>query len=129
MGEVAIPEFLSLWLQLVTSISKPTERMFWCGDGRMMVCTRLSQHMMASLLAKLALHTGASSLFGWSQGTVVGLPTDCNVVACGLPHPEACPFCDQELETVRHLLLGCVVATPGVDVRTLAMGQAGLVAH
>jgi hypothetical protein len=28
----------------------------------------------------------------------------------GLPHPAACPLCDQEPETLQHLLLGCVVA-------------------
>jgi len=27
-----------------------------------------------------------------------------------LPHPEACPFCDQEEETINHLLVGCVFA-------------------
>jgi hypothetical protein len=27
-----------------------------------------------------------------------------------LPHPEACPFCDQEDETINHLLVGCVFA-------------------
>jgi hypothetical protein len=27
-----------------------------------------------------------------------------------LPHPAACPLCDQEPETIQHLLLGCVVA-------------------
>ena len=27
-----------------------------------------------------------------------------------LPHLAACPFCDQELETIDHLLLGCVLA-------------------
>lgn len=28
----------------------------------------------------------------------------------GLPRPAACPLCDQEQETLQHLLLGCVVA-------------------
>ena len=28
----------------------------------------------------------------------------------GLPHPAACPLCDQEPETLQHLLLGCVAA-------------------
>ena len=28
----------------------------------------------------------------------------------GLPHPTLCPFCDQEQETIQHLLLGCVLA-------------------
>ena len=25
-----------------------------------------------------------------------------------LPHPEACPFCEQEGETINHLMVGCV---------------------
>jgi hypothetical protein len=28
----------------------------------------------------------------------------------GLQHPPACPLCDQDPQTLRHLLLGCVVA-------------------
>jgi hypothetical protein len=27
-----------------------------------------------------------------------------------LPHPSACPFCDQAQESITHLLLGCVLA-------------------
>jgi hypothetical protein len=26
----------------------------------------------------------------------------------GLDHPECCPFCDREPETIDHLLVGCV---------------------
>ena len=28
----------------------------------------------------------------------------------GLPHPDKCPLCDQEDETIQHLLTSCVVA-------------------
>ncbi|CAO2186422.1 unnamed protein product [Urochloa humidicola] len=28
----------------------------------------------------------------------------------GLPHPEKCPLCDQEEETIQHLITSCVVA-------------------
>jgi hypothetical protein len=28
----------------------------------------------------------------------------------GLPHPAACPFCDQSEETLDHLLMGCVLS-------------------
>jgi hypothetical protein len=28
----------------------------------------------------------------------------------GLPHPSVCPLCDQEAETIHHLLLSCVFA-------------------
>jgi hypothetical protein len=27
----------------------------------------------------------------------------------GLPHPEHCPFCDQEDETIQHLLCSCLL--------------------
>ena len=29
----------------------------------------------------------------------------------GLPHPEFCPLCDQEEETIDHLLVHCVFAS------------------
>ena len=28
----------------------------------------------------------------------------------GLPHPEHCPLCDQEEETIQHILISCVSA-------------------
>ena len=28
----------------------------------------------------------------------------------GLPHPERCPFCDQEDENIQHILISCVFA-------------------
>lgn len=28
----------------------------------------------------------------------------------GLPHPESCPLCDQEQETIQHILVYCVFA-------------------
>ena len=32
------------------------------------------------------------------------------LVKGNLPHPESCPLCDQEDETINHLLVGCVFA-------------------
>ena len=40
-----------------------------------------------------------------------------------LPHPEACPLCDQMDETINHLLVGCVFAW---QVWTLVLQQLGL---
>jgi hypothetical protein len=40
-----------------------------------------------------------------------------------LPHPEACPLCDQEGETINHLLVGCVFAR---QVWSLILQQLGL---
>ena len=33
----------------------------------------------------------------------------------GLPHPEFCPLCDQEEETIDHLLVHCVFASLSVE--------------
>ena len=40
-----------------------------------------------------------------------------------LPHPEACPFCDQEEETINHLLIGCVFAR---EVWTIILHHLGV---
>ena len=40
-----------------------------------------------------------------------------------LPHPEACPLCDQENETINHLLVGCVFAR---QVWALVLHQLGM---
>jgi hypothetical protein len=40
-----------------------------------------------------------------------------------MPHWEACPFCDQEGETIHHLLIGCVFAC---KVWTIILQQLGL---
>lgn len=40
-----------------------------------------------------------------------------------MPHWEACPFCDQEGETIHHLLIGCVFAC---EVWTIILQQLGL---
>lgn len=34
----------------------------------------------------------------------------------GMPHPAHCPFCDQEPETISHLLVGCVFARQIWDI-------------
>ncbi|XP_073361050.1 uncharacterized protein [Aegilops tauschii subsp. strangulata] len=39
-----------------------------------------------------------------------------------LPHPAACPFCDQEPKTIDHLLLGCVLAR---QIWSVIMGNWG----
>lgn len=41
----------------------------------------------------------------------------------GLQHPELCPLCDQEPETIQHMLIQCVVAR---EVWFLALTQVGL---
>jgi hypothetical protein len=42
--------------------------------------------------------------------SVVGNPTADRLAKRGLPHPDKCPLCDQEEETIQHLLTSCVTA-------------------
>jgi hypothetical protein len=81
----------------------------------------------------LGLLQNARPFYGWPCRTSVGQLTDCKR---GLSHPEACPFCDQEQETVQHLLTSCAFTrqfwynilspfgmgqlTPGPEETTLA---------
>ncbi|WVZ88496.1 hypothetical protein U9M48_035013 [Paspalum notatum var. saurae] len=41
----------------------------------------------------------------------------------GLPHPTACPLCDQSVETIQHLLISCVFAR---EVWTAILSKLGL---
>jgi hypothetical protein len=41
-----------------------------------------------------------------------------------LPHPEACPLCDQEVETINHLLVGCAFVR---EVWTITLQHFGLI--
>ena len=41
---------------------------------------------------------------------------------CGLPHPTDCPFCDQQLENLQPILLGCVLAK---EVWSVILGDWG----
>lgn len=41
----------------------------------------------------------------------------------GLPHPSACPLCDQAEETIQHVLIGCVLAR---EVWTSTLNSLGL---
>lgn len=44
----------------------------------------------------------------------------------GLPHHEACPFCDQEDESIDHLLVGCVFARQLWHTLLQRIGQVSL---
>jgi len=50
----------------------------------------------------LGHQANARSSFGWLSATDAGLQTGYRKK--GLPHPAQCPLCDQEGETVQHLL-------------------------
>lgn len=43
----------------------------------------------------------------------------------GLPHQERCPFCDQDVETINHLLIRCVFARETWDAVCQAIGIIG----
>jgi len=78
--------------------------------------TRPSLHMKAFSLGllslalmrgfgKLGLHP--SAFFMWLVAHDRYWAVD-RLAKQGLPHPEQCPLCDQEEETINHLLVSCV---------------------
>jgi len=77
----------------------------------------------SSKSAYSAFFLGSVGLSGWKRIWKGWAPLKCKVFLwlaknnrCwtsdrlakrGLPHPSACPFCDQSNETIQHILLGC----------------------
>lgn len=88
----------------------PTHRITTDGTLHALANTQHSQLVILSLLGCFILSHGslfgrfgllgvANSLFGWlhiGAGQLIGV--------C---HPDCCPLCEQELETIHHILSGC----------------------
>jgi hypothetical protein len=53
----------------------------------------------------LGLHSAADSLYGWQSRIDVGHPIDWLNEGCRIP---MCTLCDQEEETIQHILVSCV---------------------
>jgi len=55
---------------------------------------------------RVGLHSSASFSFGWLS--TIDVRRQDRLAKRGLPHSKAYPFCDQEEETIQHILMGCV---------------------
>ena len=115
----ALEEFLRLWQRVSTpQLTEDTEGALywaWDGDGRVSARSAYAARFWGLQVAPEAQFTWGSRaplrcrFFSW-----LALKNRCwtsdRLARRGLPHQAACPLCDQEEETIHHLLLGCVFA-------------------
>jgi hypothetical protein len=112
-------EYLQLW-NLIDSIElqdDTPDRHTW----------RLSNHgIYSSKSAYDAFFVWSITFAPWRRVCKTWLPSNCKVFIWlaiknrvwtadrlakrGLPHPNACPLCDQSDETIQHILISCVFA-------------------
>jgi hypothetical protein len=115
---IVIREFLQLWdcVQGI-ELNEQEDRHIWVWEAR---------GQYSSRSAYRACFQGSITFEPWKRLWKSWAPNKCKVFLwlairnrCwtadrlakrGLPHPEHCPFCDQEEETVEHLLVTCVFA-------------------
>jgi mannosylglycoprotein endo-beta-mannosidase len=119
LGEAALAEFFILWQVLagvqLTPGREDTLRWCWSEDG-----VYSAKSAYNAFFAGRARYPAASVI--WRSRAPYGCKFFAWVVSrdrCWtadrlerrrLPRPVACPLCDQEPETIQHLLVGCVVA-------------------
>lgn len=113
-----IREFLKLWDCLLEfTLTDQEDRHIWRLDA---------SGCYSSKSAYKAFFYGAVTFEPWHRLWKTWAPSKCKMFLwlairnrCwtadrlakrGLPHPDKCPLCDQEDETIQHLLTSCVVA-------------------
>jgi hypothetical protein len=115
---VGIGEYLQLWDYLIEiALTDQEDRHIWRLDA---------SGCYSSKSAYKAYFFGAVTFEPWRRLWKTWAPAKCKMFLwlairnrCwtadrlakrGLPHPDKCPLCDQEDETIQHLLTTCVVA-------------------
>ena len=101
----------------------------WCweGDGLFSARSAYRAHFAARIESAGAMEIRKSrapatcKFFSWLAAQKRCWTTD-KLQQRLLPHPAACPFCNQEPETINHLLLGCVLAR---QIWSVIMGNWG----
>ena len=117
--EDALQEFLILWLRVSMwepEVDVPDKVAWsWETNGRYSVRSAYAAKFWGREVAPMAELTWTSrapsncKFFAW-----LALRDRCwtsdRLARRGLPHQDACPLCDQEEETINHVLLTCVFA-------------------
>jgi hypothetical protein len=119
LGEAAFAEFFILWQVLagvqLTPDREDSLRWCWAGDGVYNAKTAYGAFFGGRTRATASSHTWRSrSPYGCKFFAWIVFRDRCwtadRLERRRLPHPAACPLCDQAPESLQHLLLGCVVA-------------------
>jgi hypothetical protein len=132
LGEAALAEFFILWRMLAVVQLAPEREdsllLCWTSDERedsLLLCWTSDgvynvKSAYGAFFGGRARATSSSQI--WRSRAPYGCKFFAWIVSRGrcwtadrlarrrLPHPAACPLCDQAPKTLQHLLLGCVVA-------------------
>jgi hypothetical protein len=119
LGERALPEFFLLWHRLASVVLDPVREdklvWRWTSDGCYSSKSAYEAFFGGTIRARVVDEIWRSrapyscKFFAWLVSKNRCWTAD-RLLRRGLPAPAACPLCDQEPETLQHLLLGCVVA-------------------
>jgi hypothetical protein len=119
MDEAALPEFFMLWQRLANVQLVPEREDVllwrWSTDGIYSAQSAYRAFFAGQVRAPISEEIWRSrapyscKFFAWLASKNRCWTAD-RLRRRGLPCPSACPLCDQEPETLQHLLLGCVVA-------------------
>jgi hypothetical protein len=119
LGERALPEFFLLWHRLasvVLDLVREDKLVWrWTSDGCYSSKSAYEAFFGGTIRAPVVDEIWRSrapyscKFFAWLVSKNRCWTAD-RLLRRGLPAPAACPLCDQEPETLQHLLLGCVVA-------------------
>lgn len=119
LNEVILQEYMTLW-ELLAEVQLHPEAVdvttwSWEANG----CFSTRSAYVARFWGKEVVPTAT---FTWKSKAPLRCPffawtalqnrcwTSDRLARHGLDHQEACPFCDQEEESINHLLIGCVFA-------------------
>ena len=119
IGEGALQEYLQLWIKVSTweqqADGPDLVGWSWETNGRFSVRSAYAAKFWGRTVEPMAELTWKShapatcKFFAW-----LALRNRCwtsdRLARRGLPHQDACPLCDQEDETIDHVLLTCVFA-------------------
>jgi mannosylglycoprotein endo-beta-mannosidase len=131
LGHAAVAEFFLLW-RVVGAARLVPERSDefvwrWSVDGKFSVSSAYRAFFAGRVGAPTASQIWRSrapyscKFFAWLISRNRCWTAD-RLQRRGLPAPASCPLCNQEPETIQHLLLGCVVAR---EVWTWALSRWG----
>lgn len=119
MSTEALPEFFLLWQRLANFHLDPEREDLplwrWSPDGRYSTKSAYGAFFAGQVRAPISDEIWLSrapyscKFFAWLAAKNRCWTAD-RLQRRGLPRPTACPLCDQEPESLQHLLLGCVVS-------------------
>lgn len=118
LGHVGLTEYLQLWDALASIVLNHADDLHhWKFEASGEFSTRSAYRSF--FVGSITFEPRKQIWKSWAPGNCrmfiwLGIRNRCwtadRLENRGLPHPEQCPLCDQEGETVQHILTSCVFA-------------------